>query len=117
MGNVKPGNIENNVTDTDHDLSLGHPLLKIEPETADDVPDILLIYGINDQYKGRIIVKEMSVMGDVVKAAESAGIRNKVKIMIGGAPITQEFCDKIGADVYTVDAASAADAAVELCKA
>ena len=64
-----------------------------------------------------LLTTTMSVMGDVVKAAESAGIRNKVKIMIGGAPITQEFCDKIGADVYTVDAASAADAAVELCKA
>ena len=58
----------------------------------------------------------MSVMADVVKAAETAGIRDKVKIMIGGAPINQAFCDSIGADRYTVDAASAADAAVELCK-
>ena len=49
------------------------------------------------------------------EAAEKAGIRPHVKIMIGGAPITQEFCDMIGADVYTSDAASAADAAVMLC--
>lgn len=56
----------------------------------------------------------MEEMNNVVKAAEQAGIRDKVKIMIGGAPITQAFCDQIGADVYAVDAASAADAAVEL---
>ena len=55
-------------------------------------------------------------MGDVVKAAEAAGIRDKVKIMVGGAPVTQTFCDQIGADVYTSDAASAADAAAALCK-
>ena len=40
-----------------------------------------------------------------------------MKIMIGGAPVTEEYCRKIGADRYTPDAASAADAAVELCAA
>ncbi len=64
-----------------------------------------------------LLTTTMSVMEDVVKAAEAAGVRDKVKIMIGGAPVNQEFCDKIGADCYTVDAASAADAAVEFCKA
>ena len=63
-----------------------------------------------------LLTTTMGVMEDVVKAAEAAGIRDKVKIMIGGAPISQEYCDKIGADCYTVDAASAADAAVEFCK-
>ena len=58
----------------------------------------------------------MGVMADVVKEAEAAGIRDKVKIMIGGAPITDEFCKQIGADVYTPDAATAADKAVEFCK-
>ena len=58
----------------------------------------------------------MPIMGEVVKAAEQAGIRDKVKIMVGGAPVTDAFCQQIGADVYTSDAASAADAAVELCK-
>ena len=64
-----------------------------------------------------LLTTTMNVMGDVVKAAEAAGIRDKVKIMIGGAPINQEFCDLIGADCYTVDAASAADAAVAFCEA
>ena len=58
----------------------------------------------------------MGVMEEVVKEAEKAGIRDKVKIMIGGAPVNEVFCQKIGADVYTLDAASAADAAVELCR-
>ena len=61
-----------------------------------------------------LLTTTMSVMGDVVKAAEAAGIRDKVKIMVGGAPINEEFCRTIGADCYTPDAASAADAAVEL---
>jgi methanogenic corrinoid protein MtbC1 len=58
----------------------------------------------------------MDVMADVVKAAEAAGIRDQVKIMVGGAPVNEDFCKSIGADCYTTDAASAADAAVELCK-
>lgn len=64
-----------------------------------------------------LLTTTMGVMGDVVKAAGEAGIRDKVKIMVGGAPVTQAFCDQIGADVYTADAASAADAAVALCRA
>ena len=63
-----------------------------------------------------LLTTTMDIMADVVKAAEAAGIRDKVKIMIGGAPINEEFCQKIGADCYTSDAASAANAAVELCK-
>ena len=62
-----------------------------------------------------LLTTTMGVMGEVVKAAASAGIPDKVKIMIGGAPVNQAFCDQIGADVYTSDAASAAEAAVALC--
>ena len=64
-----------------------------------------------------LLTTTMGVMADVVKAAEAAGIRDKVKIMIGGAPVTDEYCQKIGADAYTPDAASAADKALEFCKA
>ena len=58
-----------------------------------------------------LLTTTMDVMADVVKAAEAAGIRDQVKIMVGGAPINEEFCKAIGADCYTVDAASASDAA------
>ena len=63
-----------------------------------------------------LLTTTMGVMEEVVKMAEAAGIRNQVKIMIGGAPVTDDFCAKIGADGYTVDAASAADMAVAFCK-
>jgi corrinoid protein of di/trimethylamine methyltransferase len=63
-----------------------------------------------------LLTTTMGVMADVVKAAEAAGIRDKVKIMIGGAPVSEDYCKKIGADCYTSDAASAADAAVEFCE-
>ena len=63
-----------------------------------------------------LLTTTMGVMADVVRAAEAAGIRDQVKIMVGGAPITEEFCRSIGADCYAADAASAADAAAEFCK-
>ena len=63
-----------------------------------------------------LLTTTMGVMGDVVKAAEAAGIRDHVKIMVGGAPVTEAFCQQINADKYTPDAATAADVAVELCK-
>ena len=62
-----------------------------------------------------LLTTTMGVMEDVVKAAEAAGIRDKVKIMVGGAPVTDTFCQQIGADAYTADATSAAEKAVEFC--
>lgn len=58
----------------------------------------------------------MAGMGKVVELAKEAGIREKVIIMVGGAPVTQEFCDQIGADAYTDDGNAAAVRAVELLK-
>lgn len=63
-----------------------------------------------------LLTTTMGVMKDVVEACEKAGIRDKVKIMIGGAPVTQAFCDEIGADCYTPDAATAAEAAYDFCR-
>lgn len=60
-----------------------------------------------------LLTTTMPVMADVVKEAEKKGVRDQVKIMIGGAPVTEGFCREIGADRYTDDAASAADVAVE----
>ena len=64
-----------------------------------------------------LLTTTMGVMAEVVEAAEKAGIRDKVKIMIGGAPVNEEFRREIGADCYTVDAASAANAAADFFKA
>ena len=64
-----------------------------------------------------LLTTTMGVMGDIVKACEKAGIREKVKIIVGGAPVSEAFCKQIGADRYSPDASSAAEAAVEFCKA
>ena len=58
-----------------------------------------------------LLTTTMVNMAEVVKALEAAGLRDKVKIMIGGAPITQNYADQIGADGYSPDAASAVDKA------
>ena len=63
-----------------------------------------------------LLTTTMSGMADVVKCAEEAGIRDQVKIMVGGAPVTEAFCKQIGADAYTPDAATAAEAALAFCK-
>ena len=63
-----------------------------------------------------LLTTTMTVMAEVVKQAEEAGIREQVKVMVGGAPVTEAFCKQIGADCYTPDAASAADAAVAFCQ-
>ncbi|HOV64550.1 MAG TPA: cobalamin-dependent protein, partial [Spirochaetia bacterium] len=62
-----------------------------------------------------LLTTTMTEMQNVVKAAKEAGIRDKITIMVGGAPVTDAFCKSIGADVYAPDAASAADAAVAAC--
>ena len=64
-----------------------------------------------------LLTTTMGIMKDVVDIFVNEGIRDKVKIMIGGAPITDAYCKSIGADGYTADAASAADLAVEFLKA
>lgn len=63
-----------------------------------------------------LLTTTMNEMKTVVDAAAAAGIRDKVKIMIGGAPVTDSFCQSIGADAYTPDAASASDVAANFCK-
>ena len=63
-----------------------------------------------------LLTTTMQEMRDVVRLTEEKGIRQKVKIFVGGAPISQSFCDEIGADVYTEDAAAAARAAAKLLR-
>ena len=60
-----------------------------------------------------LLTTTMGEMERVVELAKTEGIRENVFIMVGGAPISADYCAKIGADCYTSDAASAADAAIE----
>jgi corrinoid protein of di/trimethylamine methyltransferase len=63
-----------------------------------------------------LLTTTMTEMENVVKASKEAGIGDKVKVMIGGAPVTDNYKESIGADVYAPDAASAADAAIAACE-
>ena len=61
-----------------------------------------------------LLTTTMPALEATVAALNAAPFRGNVKVMVGGAPITQEFADKVGADAYTADAASAAKKAKEL---
>jgi 5-methyltetrahydrofolate--homocysteine methyltransferase len=63
-----------------------------------------------------LLTTTMIGMADVITTLERADLRNGVKVMIGGAPVTQEFANEIGAEGYAPDAASAVDKARELLK-
>ena len=63
-----------------------------------------------------LLTTTMGEMKAVVDLCNEKGVRDQIKIMVGGAPVTQSFCDSIGADCYTADAASASDAALAFCK-
>jgi len=63
-----------------------------------------------------LLTTSMGGMRDTIKLLEAAGLRKKVKVMVGGAPVTQEFASSIGADAYAKDAATAVDKAKELLK-
>ena len=52
-----------------------------------------------------LLTTTMPQMKLIIDSIEEAGLRDKVKIFVGGAPVTQEFADEIGADFYSIDAA------------
>ena len=64
-----------------------------------------------------LLTTTMPALDSTIKALVDAGVRDNVKIMVGGAPVTQEFADEIGADAYTPDAGSAAEKIAELLTA
>jgi 5-methyltetrahydrofolate--homocysteine methyltransferase len=61
-----------------------------------------------------LLTTTMTSMKATIEALTEAGLRDSIKIMVGGAPVTKEFSEQIGADAYAPDAASAVDVAREL---
>ncbi|MBS1249845.1 MAG: Methionine synthase [Chloroflexi bacterium] len=61
-----------------------------------------------------MLTTTMRAMGHTIKAIEEAGLRDTVDVMVGGAPVDQEFADRIGADGYGANAPASADLAKEL---
>ena len=74
----------------------------------DNQPDILCM--------SALLTTTMGYMKEVIDALVAAGIRDQVKVMVGGAPVTQGYADEIGADGYSDNANSAVTVAKELLK-
>lgn len=64
-----------------------------------------------------LLTTTMRSMESTIKALEEAGLRDKVKVMVGGAPVTKDFAEKIGADGYASNAAAAAEMATKFVTA
>ena len=96
--------------------SAGFEVIDLGVDVADEV--FLETYDKNPDTKiiclSALLTTTMPAMRSAVAKINAAPWRSKVKVMVGGAPITQAFCDEIGADCYTPDAASAAEAAKKL---
>ena len=84
-----------------------------------DVPPEKFVEYLNEHPECKVVclsallTTTMPALDETIKALVDAGLRDNVKIMVGGAPVTQEFADEIGADAYTPDAGAAAEKIAE----
>ena len=79
--------------------------------SAEKVVNAVREYNADIVCLSSLLTTTMLYQKDIIEALKAAGLRDKVKVMVGGAPVTQAFADEIGADAYTPDAASAAEKA------
>ena len=86
------------------DLGTNVPVNKFIEEVKEKKPDIV---GLS-----ALLTTTMPVMGKVIKALEDGGLRSSVKVVVGGAPVTQDYANYIGADAYAHDGGRA----VPVCK-
>ena len=85
------------------DLGIDCPPERVVEAVREYQPDIVCL--------SALLTTTMVNQKATIDALKAAGLRDKVKIMVGGAPVTQAFADEIGADSYTPDAATAAEVA------
>ena len=79
--------------------------------SAEKVVNAVREYNADIVCLSSLLTTTMLYQKDIIEALKAAWLRDKVKVMVGGAPVTQAFADEIGADAYTPDAASAAEKA------
>jgi len=87
-----------------------------------DIPADQFVAAVNEHSPNvlamsALLTTTMPAMKDTIDALDAAGVRDQIKVMIGGAPVTQDYADEIGADGYAPDAASAVDLAADLISA
>jgi len=88
------------------DLGTDVPAEKIVAAVNEYNPDVVAL--------SALLTTTMAAQGEAIKALEAAGVRDKVKVIVGGAPITDAFAREIGADGYSDDASGAAEIAKAL---
>jgi len=86
------------------DLGIDQPEEMFVQKVREENPDIVGMSGI--------LTLSLKSMKDTVEALKTAGLRDSVKIIIGGNPVTKESCEDIGADAFTTNAA----AGVKMCR-
>jgi 5-methyltetrahydrofolate--homocysteine methyltransferase len=94
---------------TVHDLGVDVPAERFVKAIQEHRPDLI---GLS-----ALLTTTMPAMKTVIEAIENAGMRDRVKVMVGGAPITEEYARSIGADGYSRDAGEAAEQAKQLIDA
>jgi len=120
-GTVVIGTVEGDMHDIGKNLvklMLESNGFQVEDLGADVAPDVFVSAArdknVNIVAMSALLTMTMVSMPDVIEALKKAGLRDKVKIIIGGAPITREFADQIGAEGFAEDCASAVDEATRL---
>lgn len=93
---------------TVHDLGIDVPVEKFVEAARKEHACIVAM--------SSLLTTSMGAMRETVEALRAAGIRDRVRVMVGGAPVTREFAQSIGADGFAGDAASAVDRAKELLR-
>jgi len=88
------------------DLGVAVPVPRFIEAVQEEAPDLL---GLSS-----LLTSTLPAMRRTIEGLTEAGIRNKVRVLIGGAPVTQAFADSIGADGYGSDGASGAAKALQL---
>jgi 5-methyltetrahydrofolate--homocysteine methyltransferase len=123
-GKVIIGTVEGDL----HDIGKNIVRIMLESQGFDvvdlgvDVPADRFVEAVKE-YKPQIVAMSalltitMTYMQEVIEALEKAGLRDSVRVMIGGAPITREYADQIGAEGFAEDCASAVDEAERLVAA
>jgi len=120
-GKVVIGTVEGDLHDIGKDLvammleGAGFEVLNLGAEvTAEQFVKTAKEYEPDIVGMSALLTTTMIHMPDVIDALQQAGLRDRVKVIIGGAPVTQGYADKIGADGYAPDAASATKLAKSL---
>ncbi len=118
IGKVVLGTVKGDLHDIGKNL-VGMMMIGAGLEVIDvgiDVSEDKFIQAVKEHHPAvlalsALLTTTMSEQKNVIEALKAAGIREKVKVMVGGAPVTDDFAKQIGADAYTPDAASAAEVA------